>query len=475
MRRHATAGGDRRRRAGRGVRRRVPAARARRRRDRPVRAAAHAVGAAARRRGARPPGDQAPRGHVRPQTLGRGCRFLGNVEVGVDVSHAELMRHYTAVDLRHRRADRQVARDPRRGPARQLGRHRVRRLVQRPPGLPRPRVRPVRAARRGDRQRQRRGGRDAHAHAERARARAHGRRRPRARGAAREPRSRRWSCSAGAGPRRRRSRAPSCASWAASTASTCVSTPTTSSSIPCRAAGWPSEGTFTARKNVELLREFAARPRAADARRRIELRFLRSPVEIRGRRPGRGDRRPPQRDRARRRRLAAGAADRRGRGDDRVRPRAALGRLPGGAAARRAVRRAPLRAPQRARPGARARRRAASRACTPSAGSSAARPGSSGTNKRDAEETVSCLVEDLRAGALRCRRARAASGSTRCSPSASRTWSRRRAGARSTGTSSSADASEQRPRVKLASRHELLLAAAARHGRPAGRRQRRLN
>ncbi len=30
-------------------------------------------------------------------TLGRGCRFLGNVEVGVDVSHAELMRHYTAV------------------------------------------------------------------------------------------------------------------------------------------------------------------------------------------------------------------------------------------------------------------------------------------------------------------------------------------------------------------------------------------
>jgi ferredoxin--NADP+ reductase len=42
------------------------------------------------------------------------------------------------------------------------------------------------------------------------------------------------------------------------------------------------EGTFTARKNVELLREFAARPGRPDARRRIELRFLRSPVEIRG-------------------------------------------------------------------------------------------------------------------------------------------------------------------------------------------------
>jgi ferredoxin--NADP+ reductase len=43
-----------------------------------------------------------------------------------------------------------------------------------------------------------------------------------------------------------------------------------------------AEGTFTARKNVELLRAFAARPPRVDARRRIELRFLRSPVAIRG-------------------------------------------------------------------------------------------------------------------------------------------------------------------------------------------------
>ena len=42
------------------------------------------------------------------------------------------------------------------------------------------------------------------------------------------------------------------------------------------------EGTFTARKNVELLREFAARPADPAAPRRIELRFLSSPVEIRG-------------------------------------------------------------------------------------------------------------------------------------------------------------------------------------------------
>jgi len=48
---------------------------------------------------------------------------------------------------------------------------------------------------------------------------------------------------------------------------------------------WLAEqGTFTARKNMELLREFAARPGRADAGagRRIELRFLRSPVQIRG-------------------------------------------------------------------------------------------------------------------------------------------------------------------------------------------------
>ena len=42
------------------------------------------------------------------------------------------------------------------------------------------------------------------------------------------------------------------------------------------------EGTFTARKNVPSLREFAAKAHAPTPRRRIELRFLRSPVEIRG-------------------------------------------------------------------------------------------------------------------------------------------------------------------------------------------------
>ena len=51
---------------------------------------------------------------------------------------------------------------------------------------------------------------------------------------------------------------------------------------PVSRAWLEEEGTFTARKNVELLREFAARPARPDAGRRIELRFLTSPVEIRG-------------------------------------------------------------------------------------------------------------------------------------------------------------------------------------------------
>jgi ferredoxin--NADP+ reductase len=46
---------------------------------------------------------------------------------------------------------------------------------------------------------------------------------------------------------------------------------------------WLEElGTFTARKNVELLQEFAARPPESGSERAIVLRFLRSPLEIRG-------------------------------------------------------------------------------------------------------------------------------------------------------------------------------------------------
>jgi ferredoxin--NADP+ reductase len=51
---------------------------------------------------------------------------------------------------------------------------------------------------------------------------------------------------------------------------------------PVSRAWLDEHGTFTARKNVELLREFAARAPDASAGRRIVLRFLRSPVAIRG-------------------------------------------------------------------------------------------------------------------------------------------------------------------------------------------------
>ena len=51
---------------------------------------------------------------------------------------------------------------------------------------------------------------------------------------------------------------------------------------PVSQAWLDEEGTFTARKNVELLREYAARPPRPHAARRIVLRFLRSPVRIRG-------------------------------------------------------------------------------------------------------------------------------------------------------------------------------------------------
>jgi ferredoxin--NADP+ reductase len=51
---------------------------------------------------------------------------------------------------------------------------------------------------------------------------------------------------------------------------------------PVSQAWLDEEGTFTARKNVELLREFAATPSPEGASRRIALRFLCSPLAIHG-------------------------------------------------------------------------------------------------------------------------------------------------------------------------------------------------
>ncbi len=232
-------------------------------------------------------------------------RFYGNVELGRDLSHDELTRPLPRGHLRGRRADRPAHGHPRRGPARQLGGHRVRRLVQRPPRLPRPRVRPlVRSARSWS-------------------------------GTATSPptspgcsrsRARSWppptspttrstsspsrtcarsSCSAGAAPRRRPSRTPSCSSWASMTDADVIVDPGDVELDPLSQAFIECETAHATRqKNVEILHEYSQRV-PEGKRRRIVLRFLVSPVEILGRRAGGGHPHLPQRaDRGRVRRAA---------------------------------------------------------------------------------------------------------------------------------------------------------------------------
>ena len=229
---------------------------------------------------------------------------------------------------------------------------------------------------------------------------------------------------------------------------------------PVSRAWLDEDGTFTARKNVELLREFAA---AARAHRRGAPHRAALPV-LAGRDPrrrqGRGRRRPPQRDRARGRRLAARPSGRRRRRDDPVRPRPALRRLPRRPAPRRPVRGAPLRPAQRARPGARRRTARRFRASTPSAGSSAGPPGSWGRTSATPRRPWPAWSRTSRPARLGRPRT-TARRSTRCSPSAASTSSRSTAGGRSTARSSRSGRDAQRPRVKLASRDELLDAAHA--------------
>ena len=399
------------------------------------------------------------------ETLGRGCRFFGNVEVGVDVSQprrADAPLH--GRDLRDRRADRQVARDPGRGPARELAGHRVRGLVQRPPGLPRPRVRPLVAARGRDRERQRGCRRDPHADAQPGGARAHRRRRPRTRGAAREPGSRRWSCSAGAAPRRPPSRAPSCASSGRLDG---VDAARRSGGDRARPAVEP-----LARRARHLHRAeergAAARVRGAPAA-RGRAQDDRPPLpplagrDSRRRQSG-GDRRRPQRDRRGRRRVASAAR----RWTKRSRRSSA-----GSSCAPSAT------APSRCRACRSTSAATSSRTTGPGAGDRTANAlpgvyavgwikrgptGILGTNKRDAEETVPASPRTSPSGALpaaRIRRAR--TRSMRCSPSAGPASSPPRAGGRSIPPSSAGASEEQRPRVKLASREELLAAAITGH------------
>ena len=159
------------------------------------------------------------------------------------------------------------------------------------------------------------------------------------------------------------------------------------------------QGTFTARKNVELLREFAARAPEPGARRAIALRFLRSPVEIRG--EGRVEAIDVRRNQI-------VQSD-----DGSLRPRPAdeaVETIECGLVLRSVGYRAvPL-------PGVPFDERSF---ILPNAGGRVLAPdgepltgvyavgwikrgptGILGTNKRDAEETVGCLAEDLAAGAL---------------------------------------------------------------------------
>jgi ferredoxin/flavodoxin---NADP+ reductase len=227
---------------------------------------------------------------------------------------------------------------------------------------------------------------------------------------------------------------------------------------------WLSEeGTFTARKNVELLREFAERKRTAGARRRIVLRFLRSPVEIRG-----GDRvesivvvrnRLVQTD------------------DGAIRPRPADGELETiecGLVLRsvgyQAVPLPDVPFDERAYVLPNDRGRVIAPDGRPLPGVYAVGwikrgpTGILGTNKRDAEETVACLAEDLASGAVppppnpareqidallveRCRDLVTGEG-----------WRAIDAAEVVRGRG------ERRPRVKLASRQELLAAAGLARG-----------
>jgi ferredoxin/flavodoxin---NADP+ reductase len=233
---------------------------------------------------------------------------------------------------------------------------------------------------------------------------------------------------------------------------------------------WLSEdGTFTARKNVELLREFAARPPRPDAARRIVLRFLRSPVEIRGHGAVEAvDVRRNEIVRAEDGSLRARAAD------------DAVETIECGLVLRSVGYRAvplpgvPFEERRFVLPNERGRVRTPDGEPLPgvyTVGWIKRGPtGILGTNKRDAEETVASLVEDLRAGALPQ------------PPSPGRdaidaVLAERRPdlvpvdGWRAIdGHELERGHAEQRPRVKLASREELLdaaRAAAARGGAPA--------
>jgi ferredoxin--NADP+ reductase len=159
------------------------------------------------------------------------------------------------------------------------------------------------------------------------------------------------------------------------------------------------EGTFTARKNVELLREFAARPGRPDVRRRIHLRFLHSPVEIRG--SGRVEAIDIRRNEI----VRSGDGSLRARAVDEEVETIECG-LVLRSVGYRAVPLPDVPFDERFFVLPNERGRVLKAGGKPLPGVYAVGwikrgpTGILGTNKRDAEETVGCLVEDLRTGAL---------------------------------------------------------------------------
>ena len=222
------------------------------------------------------------------------------------------------------------------------------------------------------------------------------------------------------------------------------------------------EGTFTARKNVELLREFAGgagRDSAGASRRRIELRFLRSPVEIRG--DGRVEAVDVRRNEIVR--AENGSLRARKAGD-------AVETIECGLVLRsvgyRAVPLPDVPFDERHFVLPNHHGRALTRDGEPLPGVYAVGwikrgpTGILGTNKRDAEETIACLADDLASGALRPpregARERVDALLAERAPEAVTAdgWRAIDALERERGRD------ERRPRVKLVSREELAAAAA---------------
>jgi ferredoxin--NADP+ reductase len=220
------------------------------------------------------------------------------------------------------------------------------------------------------------------------------------------------------------------------------------------------EGTFTARKNVALLREFAERPPLDGARRRIVLRFLRSPVEIRG--DGKVEAIDIRRNEIVR--TDDGALRPRAVGDD-------LETIECGLVLRSVGYQAvplpdvPFDERSYVLPNERGRVVATDGRTVPgvyAVGWIKRGPtGILGTNKRDAEETVACLAEDLASGALPVKQLperdqiESLLGERKPDVVTADGW--RAIDARELD----AGREQQRPRVKLASRDDLLAAARA--------------